>query len=464
MRAIAIVVTLLAATGSRAQHERPAFPPAASPPRRGAGDVPADEGHGGDAATPGSTANATPSILRLDDALRVARENQPQIRIARSQARAASARADEARAALLPQVSGRASYERATSNPSPGAGGTDWSTSGLWSFGATASQLVYDFGQTTGRWSAARESAAAQRESERTTLSQSLLGVRSAYFGARAARDLVAVARDTLANQDAHLRQVQGFVEVGTRPEIDLAQARAAVANARVQLINAENDHDTSRARLAQAMGLEGPVNFEIADDTLPPVDVEDQGTEQLVAEAIRARPEIAALERQRRADEATVGAVRGGYVPALGVSTGITTVGRTIPQAVPDWNAAATLTWNLFQGGLTSAQEREARANLDGAEAQLAALRQQVRLDVEQARLAVRASKASLSASDDAAAAARDRLRLAEGRYRAGAGSIIELGDAQVAYTAAAAQQVQARYGLATSRSRLLSALGRDG
>lgn len=432
-----------------------------------------------------ATATATPArLLHLDDAVRIARENQPQLRLARSQAQAASARADQALAPLLPQVSGSASYERATSNttrrpgsdslsriletlglpPARAKTGRDWTTSPFWSFGATATQLVYDFGQTTGRWSAAKESAAAQRESERTSLSQALLNVRTAYFGARAARDLVAVARDTLSNQDAHLRQVQGFVEVGTRPEIDLAQARADRANAQVQLINAENGYDTARAQLVQAMGLDGPADFEIADDALPPLDVEDQGTEALVAEALRARPEIAVLERQRRADEATIGAVRGGYLPALGVSAGINTAGQSIPDAVPNWNATATLTWSLFQGGLTTAQVREARANLDGADAQLAALRQQVRLDVEQARLAVRASKASVAAAADAVANARDRLRLAEGRYQAGAGSIIELGDAQVAYTAAAAQQVQAQYGLASSRARLLSALGRGG
>jgi outer membrane protein len=426
-------------------------------------------------AAPGVAAEpAAPAlpVLRLDDALRIARENQPALRLARSQSSAAAARADEARAPLLPQVTGSASVQLGTSNSTrpaavEAAAGTEersrWSASDTWRFGASASQLVYDFGATTGRWRAAREGAAAQRESERTTLAQSLLAVRTAYFGARAARDLVAVARDTVANQEAHLRQVQGFVEVGTRPEIDLAQARADRANAQVRLIDAENGYDTARAQLVQAMGVEGPADFEVGDDALPPLDVEDAGAEPLVAEALRARPEITALERQLRADEAAVGAVRGAYLPSLGVSTAIDTTGRSIPDAVPNWTATATLTWNLFQGGLTRAQEREARANLDGADAQLAAQRQQVRLDVEQARLAVRASKASVAATGEAVANARQRLRLAEGRYQAGAGSIIELGDAQIAYTAAAAQEVQARYGLASARARLIAALGRD-
>ncbi|MGZ3425302.1 MAG: TolC family protein, partial [Polyangia bacterium] len=52
--------------------------------------------------------------------------------------------------------------------------------------------------------------------------------------------------------------------------------------------------------------------------------------------------------------------------------------------------------------------------------------------------------------------------LRLAEGRYQAGVGSIIELGDAQVAATTAAAQKVQADYNVSTARAQLLNALGR--
>ncbi|HEX8910509.1 MAG TPA: TolC family protein, partial [Anaeromyxobacteraceae bacterium] len=92
---------------------------------------------------------------------------------------------------------------------------------------------------------------------------------------------------------------------------------------------------------------------------------------------------------------------------------------------------------------------------------AQLDSARQQVRLDVEQARLAVRAAKGSLAAAGVALQNARERLRLAEGRYQAGSGNAIELGDAQVALTTAAAQQVQSEQSLSTARAQLLRALG---
>jgi outer membrane protein len=401
--------------------------------------------------------------LTLDEAVRTALERQPQLRQARAGSEAASARADQQRSPLLPQVIGSGAYRLETENSPirvPGHASTD--ASGAWSFQATLSQLVWDFGQTSGRWRAALGAAEAQRQGEQAIRQQIVLGVRSAFFAARAASDLVGVARESLANQEARLAQTQGFVEVGTRPPIDLAQARTARANAQVQLISAENAYAIARAQLAQAMGLDGPAGWEVAEGTLPAVEGEERSTDELLTEAVSVRPDVAAAASQVRAQQASLGAVRGAYLPAVGVSTGVTDAGPNLGSTYWNWNAQATLTWNLFQGGLTRAQEQEARANLDSLSAQADTLRQQVRLEVEQARLAVRAAKASLVATAEALESAREQLRLAEGRYQTGAGSALELSDAQVTATTAGAQRVRAGYDLATARAQLLKAVGR--
>ena len=124
-------------------------------------------------------------------------------------------------------------------------------------------------------------------------------------------------------------------------------------------------------------------------------------------------------------------------------------------------WNARLSLNWQIFGGGITDQQVREARANTAVLRAQYDLQRQQVRADVEQARLGVRATKAAIEATHEAAVNARVRLGLAEGRYQAGVGNIIELGDSQVALTAAAAQEIQAVFNQAIARTKLLSALG---
>ncbi|MFL5274071.1 MAG: TolC family protein, partial [Anaeromyxobacteraceae bacterium] len=220
-------------------------------------------------STPTPTPTPGPSrTVTLDEALATARARQPQLRQAHATSEAAAARADEARSPLLPQVSAIAQYERSSGNVVPRTGTAASATSlgarNFYQAGITASQLVYDFGQTTGRWDAAKASATAQRDNERTTALQATLAVRTAYFTARADQDLVGVARDNLANQELHLRQTEAFVRIGTRPEIDLALARTARANAQVQLINAENAYATAKAQLNQAMGVEESTEYAV--------------------------------------------------------------------------------------------------------------------------------------------------------------------------------------------------------
>ena len=174
---------------------------------------------------------------------------------------------------------------------------------------------------------------------------------------------------------------------------------------------------------------------------------------------------ELAGHERdlQILAQQLTLRSIKGSYGPTLGASTGLSDVGSNIPGLTWNWSAGLVLTVPIFQGGLTRAQVREAQANLAVIQAQADGERQQVALEVEQARLAVRADKEALAASVEALANAHVLLQLAEGRYETGVGSIIELGDAQVALTSAGQQKVQAEYNLSQARAQLLKAVGRD-
>jgi outer membrane protein len=425
---------------------------------------------GAEAEAPQAQATPPVRVLTLDEALRAAAGN-PSLRQAAASVSGAEARADEARSGLLPQLSGTASYQRATNNVVPRQGipgtfvaaGSSLATSDFWNANANLSQLVFDFWQTPNRWRAARTAAQAQGDTLQATRDQVLFNVRNAFFQARATKAVVGVSRDTLANQERHLVQVQGFVEVGTRPAIDLAQARTDRANSRVQLINAENNYELARAGLNQAMGVEGSIDYDVADDALPAVPGEEQSTDALLAEALSTRPDVSALALQARAQEQTIAALRGGYLPSLSVGGTVSDAGRKLDQLRWNGGVGATLSWPIFQGGLTQAQVHEAEANLANLQAQMDTLRQQVRLQVDQARLTVRAASAAVGAADEALVNARERLRLAEGRYAAGSGSIIELEDAQLAVTTAAGQRVQAEYNLATARAQLIQALGRD-
>jgi outer membrane protein len=419
---------------------------------------------------PAARAADAPEALTLKQAEETAVRNQPTMRQAHGLLEAAEGRVEQARAGYLPQVSLSATYERTTGNPAlhPGFPATGAGTSASWdpkynyyALTATGSQLIYDFGQTSNRWRAAGASRDAAGENTRTAVLQTLLNVRRAYFAARAQRDLVAVAEETVRNQDKHVEQTQAFVRTGIQPDINLATVNTALANAKVQLVTARNNFAFGEAQLAQAMGVPVGAAFSLSDAELPAVAGEDGPAAGLVGRALRARPEVANLANQRRAQELTVRALKGGYGPAVSAVGSFSDLGITVDGLVPNWYIGAALSWNLLQGGLTRGQVREARGTLENLAGQEDALKLQVQVDVEQGRLGVQAAKASIGAAEEAVVNARQQLTLAEQRYAHGLGNAVELSDAQVAYTSAQAQRVQASFNLASARAQLLAALG---
>ena len=84
------------------------------------------------------------------------------------------------------------------------------------------------------------------------------------------------------------------------------------------------------------------------------------------------------------------------------------------------------------------------------------------MRVDVERAQLTIVAGKAAVSAAERSVGNAKARLELAELRYRTGVGNGIELSDAQLAFTNAGFQKLQATLRLDTARAQLQQALGR--
>lgn len=405
-------------------------------------------------------------VLTLGEAERTALEHQPRLQQAKASTEAAEARADQALSYYLPEVKGVAIYERATYNRvttpvrlNPVKRGTE--TFNSYDLGVTLSQLVWDFGQTSNRWDAARELRRAQGKSEEAVRLQVVLGVRQAFFRARAAKAMVGVARATLANLQRHQGQIEGFVRVGNRPQIDLVQVKSDVAAVRVALIQASNAYDIARAELNQAMGTIGAIDYDVADDAFPTVKAETEPLVDVVNAALGARPELAAARSRITAQELTVAAERGAYFPTISIGGYFTERGVVLDDLRWNYGGLVTLSWPLFQGGRTRARVRETRADQQALTAEQEALRQAIVVAVESAWLAVTAAREAVSAADEALALARERLRMAEGRYAAGMGSIIELGDAQLGETTAAARKVQADYDLAAARAGLTQSLG---
>jgi outer membrane protein len=410
------------------------------------------------------TATPAPMVLHLDEAVEKSLKQSPTIISALANVVSAQGASEQTRSGLLPQLSASVVAERsygAVARSGTGTGVAGSAAFNNFTFALNGTQLIWDF-QTVDRFRASNASVASLRATEQATVIQTVLTVRKAFFQAQAFSALVGVQAETLVNQVKHQTQTEGFVKVGTQPEIALAQARTNVANAKVALIQAQNNYRIAKAQLNQAMGVVQGIDYEVANEELPPLPGENQPVDTLTDIALKERPEIAAQQSNRDAQDLSLRAAWGGFAPAFSIFGNVAETGDRLDSLGPAWDFGLQVTWGFFDGLRTPGVVKQAQGNLDNANAQLTAEELQVRFDVEQADATLEGSKTALVASQEALVNAREQLRLAERRYETGVGSIIELSDAQVAATNAGAQLVQARFTLATARAQLLAALGR--
>ena len=120
-------------------------------------------------------------------------------------------------------------------------------------------------------------------------------------------------------------------------------------------------------------------------------------------------------------------------------------------------------MTFPLFEGLSTTYSLRQNKAQLRATQENYEVVRQNVTKEVSQAYLNVKTGWELIRATKKALEAARENLRLAWGRYQAGIGTIIEFTDAQVQFSQADLNFVQALYNYRVFEAQLDKAIGKE-
>lgn len=408
--------------------------------------------------------------LTLDQAITLALQSHPSILAARGASRVQEARVGSVKADLYPHLDLTSSYRRATANFAPSSqAGTSLNqiATGVesneafpnYSAAVTLQQRIFDFGKTGAAVDAARESLKASRWDEETTLENVVVNVKVAYFGLLGARQLVRVNEETVLQFEQHLKQAQGFFNIGTRPKFDVTKAEVDLTNARLNLIQAKNAAEVARVTLANAIGLPDlPIGEleELLD--FKKVEISEEAARE---EALRRRPELLSLAASHRAGEASIRSAQRSYFPVLSGTADYTYQGQEFPL-VWNWGVGLNLTFPLFSGYALKSQVAEARANLTTIEANQEQLRQNVLLEVRQSYLNLVEAGERVRLSELVVRQAEENLALANGRFQAGVATSVERTDAQVSLTNAKTSHIQALYDYKVDEARLEKAMGR--
>jgi outer membrane protein TolC len=325
----------------------------------------------------------------------------------------------------------------------------------------SAEQLLYDFGRTGSRVErsvAASDGAAWQEAAVRERLAMDAV---SAFLGVRRASELAAAAREALATAESHLAVASTLYEGGAVARNDLLSAEVAVANARAQVVSAENREALSRSILALRIGLPGDREAEADPGPLPEPAVDGGTGPGTDRDALARRADLLARDAAVREAEGAVAQARSEFAPSLFVQGGYAYDGNDYNPNTNLWSLVLGGRWNLFNGFADRAAEAQERARLSRRREERSFAGDGASLEVKAARLSLAESRERLAAAETAVAKAEENLRIQDERYREGIAISAEQLDAQSLLSRAKADRANASFDLLESRYRLLYARG---
>ena len=372
----------------------------------------------------------------LDKLVRQALKDSPDIAIAEANLRAATADYQSRVGDQAPKIDTRANAQRERINvQSFGFNGFPSPTISLYELGLTTG---YDF-DLFGRKRRASEAAKARAEAEARradaayltlTAGVSLQAVRISVLRAQ----IASVTQTTLGDQRI-IDMIKQAQKAGGAPRSATSIGDAQLAADLALIPPLERQLAEARHQLALLLG-KSPAewtapDFALADFTIP-ADI----PAAIPSELIHRRPDILAAEATAHAATADVGVATANLYPNISISASLTQ-GAIKPQDLLEynssgWSIAAGLTAPIFHGGALRKQKDRAVAQAD---AEMARYRQAVLrafVQVSDALSGLGTDAKALEAQSRAEATARANVDDATRAYQLGAGTLLNVFDAQ--------------------------------
>lgn len=397
---------------------------------------------------------STEPVFSLDDCIKKAFEIHPELKAALANRQAVQAQLTQTRSVYYPQISYSNTYNRSFARLSTGNSEAD-------SYGSSLSlnQKIYDFGRTMYSVMAARENLRSSGYDVLQTADQIILDIRENYYKAVAAGKVLVVMEDSFKQQELHLKQARGFYQVGRRSKIEVTKAEVDLANAKLDLIKAQNAVKLTRVKLANAIGLTGPFNYAL-DDDVRFVEIK-MDLERALQYAGLHRPEILKINSQEKMYNARVNQARAEWYPTI---SGQASYGYNDDHFIfvqNAWSWGLTLNFDVFTGGYRPAYIKESKENLKSLQAQKERLWQDIALEVQQYYIDLEEARQSIVVLEKSLEQARENFSLAQARYEVGLGDNLEFTDARVAFQQSQNDLISAILDYQIARSQLEKSVG---
>lgn len=389
---------------------------------------------------------ATP--LSLAQAEAIALKNNPQISIEKLNALVAQQYVREARSALLPNA--YLSVTAVAANPGSRIAAGGLNNPVLFpraATGAAASQLITDFGRTTNLLSSSEYRAKAENETSAATTADIILAVDQAYFNTLETKALVDVAEQTISARQTLVDKIKALTDAKLRSDLDLSFTNVDLARAKLLLLEARNNYDTSRSALSAILGYSDQQDFVLVEE-LPAVTPPPLDPLPLIQQALQQRPEVASAQNEVEAAQKFGSAEHDLLRPSIS-ALGVVGEAPVRDNHIPNWYGAVGVNINIpvFNGFLFNARAKAADLQTEVARQKLMALRNNIARDVRNTWQDSNRAFERLEVTRQLREQSSLALDLAQQRYNLGLSSIVEFSQAELGKTEADIADTDAKY-----------------
>ncbi|MEX1010330.1 MAG: TolC family protein [Chthoniobacterales bacterium] len=393
--------------------------------------------------------------LKIDDAIATSLQKNPEILSAIQQIRLTRGQLVQVRAALLPTLQANSGYNVESdtlANPIPGFGPAN--NNQAWNVVLAINQNIWSGWKNQADFSAARLANDSSFYALRETIDTVVANTKKLFFDVIFNRALILVREESVAVLQSQLQDQQSRFEAGTVPRFNVLQAEVALANAIPPVIQARNALRISQFALVKQLGLDYP-----NDPSLVPVDVVGQldynpiklDLGGAVFTALTRNPSLKVQRQNILISKEQLKAALSGFQPTLNATAGYQAFNvpsaSQLDQAINGLFVGITGTWNIFDGLATVGATQASRASLQQSMINYDNSARGVELDVQRAVSNLIEAQEVIDSQRANVVQATEALRLSRERLDAGAGTQLDVLNAQVSLLQTQTTELEGRY-----------------
>ncbi|MFA3781473.1 TolC family protein [Melioribacteraceae bacterium 4301-Me] len=415
-------------------------------------------------------------ILTLKESLEIGLQNSKDLKISQSKINYSDAKLSEINSQFLPQFKLFGNYTRLSDNiPAfeftspffPNAIRVSEPLYNNYTFKLGFTQPLFTGFKLLSSRSAAKynlQASESDYSKEQNEVAFNIYNAYWNYFKAEEVRDVIA---QTLQQIENHLRDTRNFYEQGLVSNNDLLKLEVQYSNTQLMLIEAENNLKIARIAFNKALGIDLNTQTKVAA-TEKSMSLVNYDLSEIINEAINNRQELKSLAYRVESSKEGISAAKSNWFPSIYL-TGNYYYSNPNPRFQPakdefnyNWDVGVTLSWDVWNWGLTSSQVSQAEQTKIQLETNYEQLKENIQMEVYSNFLNLLKTEEKVKVNKIALEQASENYRVTAEKYNLQLASSTDLIDAETLKLQAETNLKIAEVDYQIAKVRLEKSLGR--